>query len=67
MTNSELDKLVAAGLITSYEVSTEEEVSGSSSRESERLTLHFSNGMKLQVDSVCSGFLENTGLFFEVQ
>lgn len=67
MTNSELDKLVAANVITSYEVSTEEEEPGSGSRESERLILHFPNGMKLQVNSVCSGFLENTGLFFEVQ
>lgn len=60
-----LDKLVQSGDIKGYSLETVEEVEGSGSRESEKLTLILPSGKFLVIDSVCSGFLENTNLMIE--
>jgi len=65
--NKKLDVLLEKNLITKYTIETIEEDPGSGMRESEELSLTFSDGTVLVVGSFCSGSSENTTLFFEVE
>lgn len=67
MNNKELEKLVQAGCIAGYHYSIIENVPNSGSRESDRLTIVFLNGLSLTVDTFCSGSAENTSLLFKVE
>ena len=69
MTNEVLDKLVSNGDILSYEYHEMDEngelCKKSEFRNSERLTILFSSGAKLILDTFCSGISEDTGIIVQ--
>ncbi len=65
--SKELDVLVEKNLISKYAIKTIEESPDSGMRESEELSLTFPDGTVLVVNSFCSGSLQNTALFFEIE
>jgi hypothetical protein len=64
-----LDVLVETKQIISYEfyeVDADGNIGGrSESRNTERLILHFPNGAKVEIDSFCAGYSQNSVLMIE--
>jgi hypothetical protein len=64
-----LQALVTSGQIKSYNIQDVDEngVIGSTSdfRNSQLLTIHFNNGLQIEISAICSGSKENTTLTVE--
>ena len=57
-----LGSLIESGEIKSFTLETLEDIPGSGSRETDRLTLELNSGKKLIISTFCSGCSENTVL-----
>jgi hypothetical protein len=62
MTNEVLDTLVKEGVIASYLLETVEDEPGSHMREADKLTITFTSGHLLVLNTFCSGCNENTSI-----
>jgi hypothetical protein len=60
MTDKILDTLVKEGVIASYLLETIEDEPRDGMREADKLTITFTSGHILVLNTFCSGFLENT-------
>jgi hypothetical protein len=62
MTDKVLDTLVKEGVIASYLLETIEGEPGSHTREADKLTITFTSGHILVLNTFCSGCEENTSI-----
>lgn len=65
-TDKHLDKLVSSGDISSYTISKQECEPGSGSLEWDTLKIVFPSGKELNIETACSGSLQNVSMHFDI-